>query len=341
MCNVRAERVTNETREDFEIYWWEENTKKRDKINFQNLATLKRNPIFSPKSIENAEYNFQKTVVDTNTHAYMLLGDSEVRRKNANDFIRMIGLQSDTHSYVDMIETKRIPFLDYKTIDKLIKNGTVHPDRRIRGRHWAKRYLCNLEHSKLLEKFLASNYSYAFVFEDDVSLGAFSEAEAQIQMTDLISMDPSLWDVQYHGFCWTQYSPFDVNTKQPINVNPNKTLYVRTLFPMCRHAILFNRVAARVFVNNWKPFRGGGDALLSEMACIFGLKIVRPLFPLFEQDRTLTKSSLANIGWLYPFIYKHDIKREVQCLKIFNQSKADEYGVTGGPPPPNRSQISA
>ena len=122
-----------------------------------------------------------------------------------------------------------------------------------------------------LQTFLNTNYTNAVIFEDDVmKTGPFSWPELRTLMADMLTLDSRHWDLQYQGLCYSE--PFNFHWKDNVLVKSvtDKNVYFRALNAFCLHAMVYNRVAAEVFLTKWMPFREAVDTLLSELVCEYG-----------------------------------------------------------------------
>ena len=122
-----------------------------------------------------------------------------------------------------------------------------------------------------LQTFLNTNYTNAVIFEDDVmKTGPFSWPELRTLMADMLTLDSRHWDLQYQGSCYSE--PFNFHWKDNVLVKSvtDKNVYFRALNAFCLHAMVYNRVAAEVFLTKWMPFREAVDTLLSELVCEYG-----------------------------------------------------------------------
>lgn len=122
-----------------------------------------------------------------------------------------------------------------------------------------------------LQTFLNTNYSNAIIFEDDVMKTApFSWPEVHTLMADLLMLDKRDWDIQYHGSCYSE--PFNFHYKHNVLVRQptDSNVYFRALNAFCLHAMVYNRVAAEIFLTKWMPFREAVDTILSELICKYG-----------------------------------------------------------------------
>jgi hypothetical protein len=100
--------------------------------------------------------------------------------------------------------------------------------------------------------------------------GPFSWSELRTLMGDMLTLDSRHWDMQYLGWCYGE--PFNFHWKDNVLVKkPNdENVYFRALNPYCTHAIVYNRVAAEIFVKKWMPFHDAIDTLLTQLACEYG-----------------------------------------------------------------------
>jgi GR25 family glycosyltransferase involved in LPS biosynthesis len=122
-----------------------------------------------------------------------------------------------------------------------------------------------------LQTFLASNYSNALIFEDDVmKTGPFSWQELRALMADLLSLDPLLWDLQYHGSCYSEPLSLHPRGRGLIAAPGEEDVYCTALNAFCLHAVVYSRAAAEVFLTCWMPFREAVDTILSELICKYG-----------------------------------------------------------------------
>ena len=100
--------------------------------------------------------------------------------------------------------------------------------------------------------------------------------------------------------------------------------------PLCTHALIFDRVAAQILVNNFYPVKDAYDNYITDTACRFDLKAIRPSQPIFTQDRNYMKSLINVAHRLYEFEKKP--KKNVvaylyYCRNKFNQNKAMKQDI--------------
>jgi GR25 family glycosyltransferase involved in LPS biosynthesis len=126
-------------------------------------------------------------------------------------------------------------------------------------------------HMNALQTFLNTNYSNAIIFEDDVmKVAPFSWGEVRTLMADMLSLDRNDWDIQYHGSCYSEPFDFDYKGNILLKYPSDKNVYFRALNAFCLHAVVYNRVAAEIFLTQWMPFREAVDTILSELICKYG-----------------------------------------------------------------------
>ena len=103
-----------------------------------------------------------------------------------------------------------------------------------------------------------------------MKVDAFSWPEVKALLADMITLDPQDWDILFPGHCYAEIFPFHYKRNVLLKRPNSSDIYYRALNAFCTHAVVYNRVAAEIFLNNWMPFREAVDSLLAEIICKFG-----------------------------------------------------------------------
>jgi hypothetical protein len=211
--------------------------------------------------------DLKKVMKQNRIHAYVVRGNNEVRKTNTENFIGGMGLIK--HGNVDIIGG--IYISSTESLQPYITSGILSPQYNAKGIHQRVnhgRLACQLSLVTVLQTFLNSSNSAAVVFEDDVNIASgFSYAEAQSLMASMLRIPAREWDLQYLGFCFSCDST--------ATLTGDLRWVVKGLIPLCTHAIVFNRRAAKIFLDQWAPLLQPGDVTLSHIICKFGML---PLF---------------------------------------------------------------
>ena len=244
-----------------------------------------------------------------NVHGYMISGNNTLRQANVDFFITGMGFKD--FNTIDVIESVFIPTSE--PLDTYVKIGYVHPHYKDKGVHQKVnhgRLGCQLSLVKALDTFLHSSHEIALIFEDDVVIAYdFSFQEAKGLLANMLQIPPRHWHIQYLGFCFA----CDVPRPTPVPGLPSWVLH--GVPPLCTHALVFNRQAARIFVHHWAPLFQPGDVRLADIICetgeclhmwyemrvkksdntiiafnTTGMRTVRPARPIFGQNRSLSES---------------------------------------------------
>lgn len=192
--------------------------------------------------------------------------------------------------------------------------------------------------SDLLTAFYRQHKSIdnLLLLEDDVMMAPRYQSNPNEFLKVLRShlfLTPSLWDLQYLGFCFEcgnrsfysdEFIPLTRETNgtsaiqslssNPSNISPlgNNLFAVKAIFPLCKHAILLNRHFIRVYIQNFRPLSNNkGDWIFHQISCRFQLKVLRPLSSLFVQNIT-SMSMLGNNN------DKREFAHWVSCRKEFD-----------------------
>ena len=176
-----------------------------------------------------------KTLISTNTHIYGIQGTGvtmKLRRENLRNFSTRFGFTGRGHQYIDVIS---------KTLKDL---SNIRP--KLNSDHRG-RVTCAEGHLEVFRKFLASNYSSALVFEDDVvEIDGFTAQEISKLLVHSLNMfQKRKWDVLFLGYCFAANKTLDENLK--IISIPKDKLFVKSCASHCTHAYMVNRLAAKIY----------------------------------------------------------------------------------------------
>jgi hypothetical protein len=300
----------------------------------------------------------QKALVETNTIIYFLLGPSKHRREMVFSFINDLSLSSQDYEIHHAIpknlinltyiqKLKKENYLSYRFLQlhffhpnsSSISSNQNKNNNDLIAANKGKLALIMSVHAAFAS-FLSSNYSHLLLFEDDVMISPrYSRHPAQpsprgtniITMTQLsrfLRLSPSLWDIQYLGFCYEcgnheNYSPTS-GTLTHLDI-------YRGVIPLCTHANLFTRNFILSYLQYSHPFPTlDGDWLFLYVVCRSNLTIVRPRFPIFSQNLSLNDSFLGHSDLKKEFGGRSCAKYEGQCQQIYNRT----LSFWEVPPPP-------
>ena len=139
---------------------------------------------------------------------------------------------------------------------------------------------------KAMQLFLDSKYENFIVFEDDVVINPKLNNVRHL-FAGMLSIPKPKWDIQYLGFCFECGNQNRNRNQRSAMASSSWGVFEEAVFPLCTHAIMFSRAAATLIMNTYTPFvNNKGDWILHILACQFGLKVIRPLEPLFLQNVT-------------------------------------------------------
>lgn len=181
-----------------------------------------------------------QSLISTNTHAWGIQGTGpwmKLRRENLLNFSNRFGLLNHGGRYIDIIDNQyrgQLFFVASKAKAKLNPNH--------RGR-----VTCAEGHLGVFRKFLASNYSNALIFEDDVieNDGFQKEEVMKFLIHSLNLFQKKKWDVLFLGYCFAANKTFDENFK--VIQSLENELFLKSCASHCTHAYVVNRFAAKIF----------------------------------------------------------------------------------------------
>jgi len=253
---------------------------------------------------------------ETDTHIYFLIGPGAQRLAAVNAFIATLGLQ-ERH-------LERVAAVDRRVLER--HQGRVLRylafSRHMITREWVRRYITGVDDpasrvknlgrlalamtlDQAMQAFLDSNHSNFLVFEDDVIASPAPGLDVPAQFADMLRLPPDLWHLQYLGFCFECFEGEGNRGRAGPGPGYGQPLYTAAVFPLCTHALLLRRAAVLVVMNTYKPFVSNkGDWALHVTACQHGLKVIRPLQPIFLQNvsaATVGQSQLGNYNDKRPF----------------------------------------
>jgi len=82
---------------------------------------------------------------------------------------------------------------------------------------------------------------------------------------------------QYPGYCFELCVKCDETCSRCLNLEKTHGAvdahYGPAMRPLCTHALIFDRVAAQVIVNNFYPVKDAYDNFITDTACRFDLKV--------------------------------------------------------------------
>jgi GR25 family glycosyltransferase involved in LPS biosynthesis len=175
-----------------------------------------------------------KILKDTGTHVFVLMGTLKDRYDNMREFTKSLGLSAE--EIAEHVTTIRAVTKDDLKSEKLrdnissLTNGlidTAYFDRGVKNS--AGVLGCLITHIMAWKALMDSNYTNALIFEDDVAIAKSDElrqrggyntshtyptarsrsfeplTDAQKQLVlfhKMMKLHPSLWDIQYHGYCY-------------------------------------------------------------------------------------------------------------------------------------------
>jgi GR25 family glycosyltransferase involved in LPS biosynthesis len=251
--------------------WWERNDEENHHLDlikaFKENSMLLKAQELGATAVHN---EMLATFKSLRTHIYVIGGnqtDRPGRNENVELFVKAMGFISENIDYTTPIYAGKYLENEYK------EKGILRPGKH---RMWVGALGCQFSHMHVLESFLLSNYEQAIVLENDVRISApFSPIEAQAALTHLLKVPSNQWDVQYLGFCHTVKNVDDLIKLKPKNIvaaedSQHTEIYISNTYAMCTHAIVYTRFAAKIILDNWKPFYGSVDGGIANLICRFG-----------------------------------------------------------------------
>ena len=161
--------------------------------------------------------------------------------------------------------------------------------------------------------------------------------QTQLALARLLEVPKREWNIQYPGFCFELCVKCDDTCAHCVNLEKShgaaNVHYAPAMRPLCTHALIFDRVAAQVLVNNFYPVHDAYDNYITDTACRYDLKAIRPSVPIFTQARE-ELGTLINVAHrLYEFEQKpkkNVIAYLYYCRNKFQKDKAMEQDVVAG-----------
>lgn len=253
------------------------------------------------------DFNLTKSLSDSKTRIYFLVGAQRDRINNINTFIKNMSFERPYYEFINTFKKERLDenqlfflkhtnFITDAWLERYI-NGVKDP--KSRDKNLGKLALM-LTLDNAMRKFLRSKFENMLVFEDDVIVNqkSYTIISAQHALSRMLSLPSSLWHIQYLGFC------FECGNRTSFTVpNVYDNLYTPAIFPLCKHAILMSRPMVRLYLDVQKPiFSNKGDWIFHSVACKYGLRVIRPITPIFNQNFVdKLESSLGNHNDKRPF----------------------------------------
>lgn len=202
-------------------------------------------------------------------HVYFLSGGDENRTKNCLQLMKLFGLGERHYDFV--LGPRSI---SREEVLQHMRNGSLSPTfNQSRYGMGITRYLCQLGKIRVIETFLASRYEQMILFEDDVTIAdKYNSAEATEYLRLMLEIPAGSYDMQFLGYCFECYRRDEkvlLNSTVPIR-DGRQLHYTRALMPLCNHAVLFQKKAAKAFVKYSRPFRKPGDVALTHVMCKTG-----------------------------------------------------------------------
>lgn len=270
----------------------------------------------------------------TKSGVYVISSPDEKRTAHVQNFLEDMGLMSRTEFFP---QTDKNKFHNGKFTERLIKAKQI--DKIMAGRRAAAGvFACSFSHKTLLDAFLKSNNEIAIIFEDDVvQMENATIAHTQKQLARLLSIPKREWNIQYPGFCFELCQKCDDTCARCLNLEhfhgSSNPLYAPAMRPLCTHALIFDRVAAQILVNNFYPVHDAYDNYITDTACRFDLKAIRPSVPIFTQDRGKLGTLINVAHRLYEFElkpHKNVVAYLYYCRNKFKEDQAMQQDIIAG-----------
>lgn len=206
-------------------------------------------------------------------HAYVMSAVPS-RVPNVKDFMMRLGL-SDVHYDLVGAPTN----ITNPVIERHIRDGELSPFYSYSKYHSGiKRYVVQRTKIKILRNFLRSKYDTMIMFEDDVALNTeYFDEEGAVTATAAMLNTADKWDLQYLGFCFEckhvggggKHNFLEIPGFQ----SSKEDFYYQTAFmPLCNHAVIFSKKAAKAFIELSRPFHFLGDLILTHIICLTGMQ---------------------------------------------------------------------
>jgi hypothetical protein len=323
-------------------------------------------PRSSSSQAESSPSLLQKTLFETNTIIYFLLGPSKQRQEMVHNFINELSLSPQDYeihqaipihfvnlTFLQNLKTEKYltyRFLQHHFMDPHNHNRTNSTSNQKISANKGKLALVMSVHAAFAS-FLSSNYSHLLLFEDDVMINpryhhhhsplsltpahrhvhsskrtitpTTNKQSLMTQLSHFLHLSPSLWDIQYLGFCYecgnlTNYPP----ERQVAPGTPPHLNVYRGVVPLCTHANLLTRKFILSYLQHTHPLPSiDGDWLFLYVACVSNLKIIRPKFSFFSQNLSLNISFLGHSDQKKEFGGRSCARYEWQCHQIQNKTR--------------------
>mmetsp|Transcript_3779 Transcript_3779/g.6425 ORF Transcript_3779/g.6425 Transcript_3779/m.6425 type:complete len:355 (+) Transcript_3779:249-1313(+) len=259
--------------------------------------------------------SLHSALLRTRTHVYAIVTKAAVRQNHMRNFVTtalQLPFDDTNHSSpFDLVAAVEIspqtPFHSFVLSGVLSwdYNATWRHQRMNRGR-----LACQLSLVHTLQLFLNSSHKHALIFEDDVAVtGGLSSEDARSLTAQMLQLPGKQWDVQYLGYCHSCQSRGSLHASGWLSDD---------VIALCAHAIVFNRKAAATFLRRWSPIHVPGDNKLTHVICQTGLKVLRPVLPIFDQDRSIGLSQTGTKNKpLLPFLEPDLCRaRQMNCPSV-------------------------
>ena len=270
--------------------------------------------------------SLNEVLTATNTRLYFLMGTQASRIRYVNTFIKDMAFDRNYIQFVQCVRKEKLNRIELYNLK--VQNFITD--------QWIERYITGVDDPMSKDKnlgklalmltlqnamkmFLKSPYTNMLVFEDDVMINTaeFNKSTAQQELSKMIALPQTQWDIQYLGFCFecgnaTGYTP------PPLVDNR----YTQAVFPLCKHALLMSRSMVELFVKAHTPVTNNkGDWVFHEVACRHHLNVLRTRVPLFlQRGSEKMESSLGNHNDKRPFAQWVSCEQEEKkCMKMGNQ----------------------
>jgi len=304
--------------------------------------------------------NINKALYDTKTHIFIILSNSTHRARLVDDFLESIDVDRKHVTLIPSIDGSRVPVSRYGDFVRrgwlgnwywkgLLKEGSKkfpehHDQSSVRGR-WA----LQMSVIDTMENFLKTDFENMLIFEDDAAISKDLSREKIFEtFVYMLRLDKSLWDLQYLGWCWECATSSERNLiggdiSKYKSENGKNHIYMKALFPLCRHAILYSRRTVNWYLKVWRPVHFlGGDEQLVRLVCRYGLKKIRTMEPLFIQSTShaYKDSKLGNTDTKDTFFEWTNCRRwRKMCMK--NTSAVIEFNELSMNPPKNLHTVQS
>lgn len=242
--------------------WW-----LSDRLYIEALTNMK-------KISRSSSLDILEAINASSTHIYAIVAPIKERTANVDAFLSRMGIpHAQRDRLVTFINAKR--FLQNESIQQFIPNGMVsqyYQSSRYRQKVTLGRLGCQLSVVAALSAFLQSKHAVAMLIEDDIIVQAgLSAREARLLLSQMLVIPETQWDIQYLGFCFACNTAMNFHPKSKLfKSNPSSAWLTRGIVQLCRHAMLFTRRSAAIYLQEWKPMTGPGDVRLAEIICETG-----------------------------------------------------------------------